>query len=1011
MPLVTPQSEAGLRLDIPGEQVRIRMVVRCVLASCLALQAGQLLHAQNFSGGYPFPLPGLDTTAQIFLPSFPASAIGSQDFVSVDGAGHFSAGGFPRAFFGVNLAGQSAFPAVSKVALIAGRLRKMGFNLARLHHLDNPWPPYSLFDPSGDTRHLNDAMRDRLEHLIAELKNNGIRVNVNLHVARTFRTADGIAGADSLPEFGKGVTYFDGQLIALQKEYAQQLMTHVNPYTGVSMADDPAIAMVELTNENSLFRFWREGKLRTFAAGGMLMVRHVAMLDSMWNAFLRGTYGTTAVLASAWHAGVSPSDTTNQLRNGSFETPPGLAGWELEQHLPAVAAVSRDSLLPAAGTFAARITVSATDGQDWHVQWKQTGLRIVKDSVYQVIFWARADSVAVLPVVLQRESSPWTWYGGSSVTLSTSWKKFDLTFLAPATNNGDVRLSFAPGLRAGTTWVDDVRMIRLGDAGLTSDESLENGTVRRTEYAACLTSSLPRVRDITAFYLGIQDRYYDDMASYLKNVLHVRVPIVGTNWNAGLPDLASQSRFDYTDNHAYWDHPSFPRVPWSSTDWSIINQPMVTSADGGAIAPLVAGVGVKGKPFTVSEYNHPFPNRYQSEGILFISAYGAFHGVDGVMLFDYNVSAEDWESDVIGGYFSISRNTAMMSLVPSCALAYRRGMIAPSRQPVALRFAREEVLSLPRHDDGTWSGPQYYPRTLSLLHAIRAETYIAGSPADLTALQPPPLPPFVSDTGELTWDPAGLLSVATPKFVGATGLFASNAGKRVGDMVINAATTNGTITWVTLTDDPLVISRRSHVTLSTRSENTGMMWDGTTTIHDKWGTGPTLMAPALVIAKLHIRADSIRVFRLGTRGEPNGTGTLYAPSDSNTFVVLFNQADDKTPWYGIEAWGGGLTASNAAGDAPLPGTYRLDQNFPNPFNPGTTIRYELAANAFVSLRVFDLLGREVATLARGREAAGRHTAYWNAEGNAGGVYFCRLRAAPENAGKVFESTVKLIYVR
>lgn len=987
------------------------MIARCAFLACITLAAGRMLHAQNFTGGYTFPLPGLDTTTQRFLPSFPVSAIGSQDFVGIDGAGHFAAGGSPVSFFGTNCVAEGAFPATAKVSLIAGRLRKMGFNLVRFHHLDNPWSPYSLFDQTGDTRHLNGTMLDRLERFIAELKNNGVRVNMNLHVSRTFRAADGVAGADSLPEFGKGVTYFDEHLIALQKEYAQQLMTHVNPYTGLSMPNDPVVAMVELTNENSLYRFWREGKLRTFAAGGTLMVRHAALLDSMWHAYLTGKYGTTAALASAWNTGVTPSDTSNQVRNGSFERLPGLADWQLEQHLPAAALASLDSLSPPAGKYAARITVSATDGQDWHVQWKQTGLRIVQDSVYLISFRARGDSTANLPVVLQRESSPWTWYGGFSVPLSTSWKKYEVSFRAPATNNGDVRLSFALGLRPGTTWLDDVSIVRVGDSGLQPGETLETKSVRRIEYAACTAASVPRVRDITAFYLGIQDRYYDEMKAYLKNVLRVRVPIVGTNWNAGLPDLSSQSRMDYMDNHAYWDHPSFPRVPWSPTDWVISNQPMVRSPDGGAIAPLLAGVGVKGKPFTVSEYNHPFPNGYQSEGMLFIAAYAAFHGVDGLMLFDYNSSADDWESDRISGFFSISRNTAMMSLVPSCALAYRGGMIAGSAQPLSLRFAPDDVLTVPKRDDGSWAGLQLYPRTLSLVHGIRAETYGAGASVDLSALQQQPVPPYVSDTGELTWDPAGLLSVATPKFVAATGFLGSNAGKRVGDLVIQAATTNGTMTWVSLTDKPLAISPRSHVTLSTKSQNTGMVWDGLSTIHDQWGTAPTRMSPALLIAKLHIKADSLRVFRLGPRGEAVGAGTGYAPSDTNTFLVLLNQTDDGTPWYGIEAWGGGLATDHAESNMDLPGSYRLHQNYPNPFNPATVMTFDAPVAGWVILRVFDLLGREVATLVNGSVTAGRHTASWNAGGNAGGLYFCRLQAAPHNAGAALERTIKLMYVR
>jgi len=49
----------------------------------------------------------------------------------------------------------------------------------------------------------------------------------------------------------------------------------------------------------------------------------------------------------------------------------------------------------------------------------------------------------------------------------------------------------------------------------------------------------------------------------------------------------------------------------------------------------MASVPSKGKPFTISESNHPFPNRYQTEDMLFLAAYACFHGADGIMIFDY----------------------------------------------------------------------------------------------------------------------------------------------------------------------------------------------------------------------------------------------------------------------------------------------------------------------------------------------------------------------------------------
>ena len=81
--------------------------------------------------------------------------------------------------------------------------------------------------------------------------------------------------------------------------------------------------------------------------------------------------------------------------------------------------------------------------------------------------------------------------------------------------------------------------------------------------------------------------------------------------------------------------------------------------------------------------------------------------------------------------------------------------------------------------------------------------------------------------------------------------------------------------------------------------------------------------------------------------------------------------------------------------APVPQTFALHGNFPNPFNPSTTLRYSLPAQAPVTLTVFDLLGREVVRLIDGPQPAGTHQAAWdgrdrNGQVVAGGVYLARL---------------------
>jgi hypothetical protein len=76
----------------------------------------------------------------------------------------------------------------------------------------------------------------------------------------------------------------------------------------------------------------------------------------------------------------------------------------------------------------------------------------------------------------------------------------------------------------------------------------------------------------------------------------------------------------------------------------------------------------------------------------------------------------------------------------------------------------------------------------------------------------------------------------------------------------------------------------------------------------------------------------------------------------------------------------------------IPKSFALHQNFPNPFNPSTVIRYDVPEAARVTLKIYDVLGREVAVLADGVEEAGFRSIEWNADNFATGIYFYRLTA-------------------
>jgi hypothetical protein len=89
--------------------------------------------------------------------------------------------------------------------------------------------------------------------------------------------------------------------------------------------------------------------------------------------------------------------------------------------------------------------------------------------------------------------------------------------------------------------------------------------------------------------------------------------------------------------------------------------------------------------------------------------------------------------------------------------------------------------------------------------------------------------------------------------------------------------------------------------------------------------------------------------------------------------------DGKSVWVGVPS-----------ADTPVVTEYSLYQNHPNPFNPETSISFDLKESGFVTLKVYNLLGREVATLVNGEEAAGQHTVLFSAANLPSGIYLYRL---------------------
>jgi hypothetical protein len=126
-------------------------------------------------------------------------------------------------------------------------------------------------------------------------------------------------------------------------------------------------------------------------------------------------------------------------------------------------------------------------------------------------------------------------------------------------------------------------------------------------------------------------------------------------------------------------------------------------------------------------------------------------------------------------------------------------------------------------------------------------------------------------------------------------------------------------------------------------------------------------------------ASFITIFQEG--GYPLATSAAttlsYAPVSSTQWATVYFPMSEILPFSPL---------------APIPATYKLYQNYPNPFNPTTNFKFDLPHSVFVSIKIYDILGREIVNLVNEKMTSGQKIIPFTATNLASGIYFYRLTA-------------------
>lgn len=370
-------------------------------------------------------------------------------------------------------------------------------------------------------------------------------------------------------------------------------------------------------------------------------------------------------------------------------------------------------------------------------------------------------------------------------------------------------------------------------AGIAPSEPIPR--LRLEQFAEAPTE---RLQAEGAFYTAVEHDYFVGMKSYLTETLGVKSLIVGcadhTYWIPNQPMLQAMTHMDIVDGHVYWQHPAI---------WGARNTPMVDDPLNSTIVKL-ARSAFAGKPYTVSEVNHPNPNEYASEMIPILAAYGAFQDWDGIFFYTFEPKALGDHQPFVADNFDITLDPVKMIQMAVGALIFSRPDVKPARQTVTRSYSAEQVIESVRLPES--ARPYFtpgFPISSALRHAVRIES-LNGKPTESFAPDEPG--PYLSDTGELTWhvsdEHGGVVTIDTDRTQALIGFVKAN-NRATRHLAAEVENEFCAITLCSLDSKPIARSETLLLTACARIENTGTQWNARHTLWETWGEGPTLIQP------------------------------------------------------------------------------------------------------------------------------------------------------------------------
>jgi hypothetical protein len=819
---------------------------------------------------FPFVIPGDDASPSVtgFAALSPRPA-GADGFVRIRD-GHFATDAGRVRFWGFNVCFAANFPEPADAEKVAAHLAKLGANALRFHHHETqPAPRGVLARPADGRRAFDPATLERQDYFLAALHRHGIYANLNLHVGREFTEAEGFL-SKGLPRevrYDKYLLYYEPRMREQFKEFCRAYLTHENPHRRLRRVDDPVIAMIEITNENS---FSKIGP----GLAARLPEPYRGEFQRQWNAWLARRYADSAALRHAWGA---QNESLGAVLVDPAAWREGSATWRLKQSREFPVRLHFGQAGPETGVPAVAVEpvgkANETSAQELHF----LNLKVEAGQIYTLSFWARA--AAARPVfvdVSNQGPANWNAVGYSeTLQLGTEWQRVVRIFRSSDAIAAPVRLCFKFGGSDVAFMVAGLKLQRGGDwIVLPAGQSVE----ARNIGIPVAGWNEPAHRDARQFMVETEEGFIREIVDFLKKDLGVRVPITASQITYHSPEIVAAT-CDYTDIHAYWQHPRFPRVPWDPVDWTVTNTPMERVPDADALLSR-APWRLLDRPFTISEWNIPDPHDCAASVVPFAAMVAALQDWDGVFFFQYESGDTSWYADKVQRFFSFNGQPVKLALFAACANLYRRGDLAP----------------LPAVAAGTLD--KMVPATLGLSHRIGIDPK-ATAPAAVALSGGKRL---AAPDGRAVWDATDAahahVVVNTPATRAVWGLVGGRSFD-VGGLRLAFGPVERDYAALVLTSldgRPVEQAKRLLLAAVGSAENTGMGWnEARTSVGNRWGTGPAQVngIPADVV----LPGGAARVWALDGRGQRAGEVKATAAGGTTQFAI---GPDHRTLWYEIE---------------------------------------------------------------------------------------------------------------